>query len=498
MQIREIYIKNFGKFHKKEISFLPGINLIYGGNESGKSTLHEFLRGMFFGLQKFRGRAAKTDSFHLYQPWEDKSTYGGIMRFVCDEKIFCLERDFQTMEVSLSCETDGERLSPEQGDLDFLLGNISKTVFDNTISFSQLKTKTETALIEEIKNYIANFRESNDGELNLTKAIQILLSKKKDLVKEIEKEEEKRLISYREIQGHFSYIEKELDEIETKIQMTYRELEEIKAMDELEEKDFFQKNKIALWMFFLVIVLVNIGFLLDIKFFLLRLGFAGLAAFLGLAEILSLIKVRKKRKSYSLSVSETIERKKWTLLHLQESKKEKEEEYGEVKEAMDFLPPLTEEEKRLYEEKKAIELAIEHIELLSDKIQKGIGKEIENLMSKILKEVTLGKYEHLHLGEDFSFQLENKWQRIPEYFLSVGTLHLVYFTFRMAVSRILCKEEILPLFLDEAFSMYDDERVEMLFRWLSGQKRQVLIFTCQKREEQILLKSGIPFHKITL
>lgn len=47
MQIKEAIIGQFGKLQNRNISFEPGINVIYGENEAGKTTLHDFLLGMF-------------------------------------------------------------------------------------------------------------------------------------------------------------------------------------------------------------------------------------------------------------------------------------------------------------------------------------------------------------------------------------------------------------------------------------------------------------------
>ena len=58
MQIAELVIKNFGKFTEKKINLSDGIQLFYGKNESGKSTIHTFIKGMLFGMERKRGRAS--------------------------------------------------------------------------------------------------------------------------------------------------------------------------------------------------------------------------------------------------------------------------------------------------------------------------------------------------------------------------------------------------------------------------------------------------------
>ena len=63
MKLLETIIKNFGKFSGKSWEFTEGINVIYGENESGKTTLYTFIKSMLFGLERGRGRAILNDEF---------------------------------------------------------------------------------------------------------------------------------------------------------------------------------------------------------------------------------------------------------------------------------------------------------------------------------------------------------------------------------------------------------------------------------------------------
>ena len=81
MVIRRLAIRNFGKIHNTTLELSPGINVLYGENESGKTTLHTFVKCMLYGMHRSRGRAAKTDTYARYEPWENPSDYGGIMWF---------------------------------------------------------------------------------------------------------------------------------------------------------------------------------------------------------------------------------------------------------------------------------------------------------------------------------------------------------------------------------------------------------------------------------
>lgn len=182
MIINELNLKNFGKFQNKKIELKEGINVIYGGNESGKTTIHTFLQSIFFGIKRMRGRASKTDTYTRYSPWENPGWYEGTVIFTCGNKKFRLERNFEkaASETVLFCETDGELLSVTDGDLDMLLGNISESVYRNTISVGQMKSRTEDGLLAELRDYMANFQGFGDLNLNPEKALAILKDKKKD------------------------------------------------------------------------------------------------------------------------------------------------------------------------------------------------------------------------------------------------------------------------------------------------------------------------------
>ena len=94
MQIRELILKNYGKFHNRQIELEDGINLIYGENESGKSTIHTFIKGMLFGMERGRGRAAVNDTYSTYEPWENSNYYAGVLQFSSVGKTFRIERNF--------------------------------------------------------------------------------------------------------------------------------------------------------------------------------------------------------------------------------------------------------------------------------------------------------------------------------------------------------------------------------------------------------------------
>ena len=91
MKITELILKNFGKFTNKQILLSDGINIIYGENESGKTTLHTFLKGMLFGMERKRGRALGESKLLCGNPavylWRSKIPAGAKFRSVCKRRL---------------------------------------------------------------------------------------------------------------------------------------------------------------------------------------------------------------------------------------------------------------------------------------------------------------------------------------------------------------------------------------------------------------------------
>ena len=75
MKINKIKINSYGKLKNKEINLENNINIIYGKNESGKSTLLKFILNIFYGASKNK-KGRDISDFEKYKPW-DAEEYSG-------------------------------------------------------------------------------------------------------------------------------------------------------------------------------------------------------------------------------------------------------------------------------------------------------------------------------------------------------------------------------------------------------------------------------------
>ncbi|MEG0565086.1 MAG: AAA family ATPase [Hungatella sp.] len=219
MKLLELHIDGFGKFHDRTISFSDGLNVVYGKNEAGKSTLHTFIRGMLFGIEKQRGRASKNDLYHKFEPWENSGTYKGSLRVEYRQSIYRIERSFQknNKELTVVNETLGCEVTPTKAFFEELLGGLSETSYNNTISIGQLKSATGGGMVSELKNYIANMNTSGNMALNITKATAFLKSQRKEYEARLVPEAAR---TYTALLGEIKTIEKEIAAPEYENQMS--------------------------------------------------------------------------------------------------------------------------------------------------------------------------------------------------------------------------------------------------------------------------------------
>ena len=185
MLLTRLKLDYFGKFTNKELELKPGINLIYGENEAGKSTLHAFIKGILFGIERLRGRGArsKEDTYTRYLPWEYPGAYGGQMDIEINNKKYRLQRSFHANDKSfiiLELET-GRELKLKDDHISELIPGFTEDTFRNTISIEQLRAATDGELSSHVRNYITNLSIAKSKEVDVEKAIRSLKDQKKVL-----------------------------------------------------------------------------------------------------------------------------------------------------------------------------------------------------------------------------------------------------------------------------------------------------------------------------
>lgn len=222
MKIKEIGIDGFGKFHDYHTKLSEGIQVIYGNNETGKTTLRQFMFHMLFGLEKSRGTAARKDDYTRYMPVEG-GRYGGYLLVEKEGQRYRIQRTFETgnRQFRLFLEDTMEEIPLPKQSLQGVLFENSAESFQNTASLTQADIRTGKEMQKILQNSMANLRNSQDARLDIRKAVNILKGKRRNARKNPAFYRSEQL---RQRLGEASFQENELKKYETQEEELYRQL----------------------------------------------------------------------------------------------------------------------------------------------------------------------------------------------------------------------------------------------------------------------------------
>ena len=281
MRLIDLHIEGFGKFHDLDLRFAEGMNILYGHNEAGKSTLHAFLQAMLYGLERRPGVGSAAKLHKKYRPWDAPERFGGTLRLAHEGQVYRIVRDFNADDLSAdgaatttaggaglpggagagatgtgtagngatamagtgatplasggrtsgaaapaagadACpleiwnETTGVRVTDSRGFLQVMLGGISETAFENTVSIGQLRSATSRSMVHELKSYITNLSTTGDMSLDSAGALKLLRQQRSALETKRVPEAAK---SYAQLIGEIRNIEREIAQPEYENQL---------------------------------------------------------------------------------------------------------------------------------------------------------------------------------------------------------------------------------------------------------------------------------------
>ncbi|MCD8023030.1 MAG: AAA family ATPase [Lachnospiraceae bacterium] len=560
MEIRELDMKSYGKFSDHHMTFRSGINIIYGGNETGKTTIHSFIKAMLFGMSRARGRAAKMDEYQVRQPWDAPGAFLGSMRFAQGDEVYRIDRCFDrsAKPLGLVCETKNLESAHPQEDLDALLGGISETAFINSVFIGQAQCETDEGLSRELRRYMINSESSMDSEIDVTGVLQQLRRKKKQMEQQQKKEEEEleaRIAGKQEradqIRGELEFLRRQMEAPSQGYDQSRIEAENsmeapphfVRRQDapsiernalHLDDVDDVRKNQAPSWMHILLcVMLVVAGTLTLAGIFLtgettLRI-FLGVFTFLfwGMALGVHFLFHTPASKNNLENAMDAQNEAPAASERLMQELRERENEYEKLQDDLEVLyqqhvridgameapprftrgqdapalgrnashldgameaPPHTNDLSVTNTETEiaALTMAIDRICEISDRIYRENGGRLNEIASEILEEITEGRYSRIVIDDTAQVRIHTPSRVLGLNQVSGGTMQQIYFALRMAAGELLGEGVSLPIILDETFAMYDDRRLEATLSWLKKSGRQVILFTCQNREREIL------------
>lgn len=264
MKIKNIKINSFGKINNKEYDFSEKINLIYGKNEAGKSTLLKFIQSIFYGTSKNK-KGKNFSDYDLYKPWGD-GDFSGKLKYKLDSgEEFEVYREFGKKNPKIYNE-NLEDIS-KQFNIDKNIGNeffFEQTKVDEFMFLSSVVSMQQgVKLNKQDQNIyiqkIANLAGTGDDNISYKKTIDKLNKKQLDeigtersqgkpinlSIDKINKYENeiKELENFKEKQY---IIENEINKLKIEIEKEKLKEQYLKELKEIKEKEKIENEKLKL------------------------------------------------------------------------------------------------------------------------------------------------------------------------------------------------------------------------------------------------------------
>lgn len=148
---------------------------------------------------------------------------------------------------------------------------------------------------------------------------------------------------------------------------------------------------------------------------------------------------------------------------------------------------------------KAIDIARENLQKSYDEIRSSFGPLLNEAVKKYFTELTKHKYKEVMVSDKYEIKIKGNNNIFSSKVLSNGAKDQLYLALRLAFIKMIFNTKNVSIFLDDAFTQYDDERVGIILSSLYSEGfTQSIIFTCQKREGLILTEKNIDYNYIQL
>ena len=525
MRIKRLVLLDFGKFHQKEVVLSPGLNIVTGANESGKTTLRRFIRSMFYGLERERGIKARKDDYTRYKPWE-YGRYQGILEFEAAGETYRLFRNFLTTEKEVhltNMKTGKEILQP----MEFLQeqGLVSESVYINTFWIGN-NCMTEDSLAGELRDYLANLAYSGGSGLNLQKSLSWLAAERKEVLRRIPEEELEACMEWewkREpLKEQLSRIKNTMEgnlrrqrELEGIIKVKKGMSEEMSAdrrQAELEEKQKYTGEWLLTVFVMVAVLLAGSSFFLPffllkqvvclfgVLFFLLGIG-------IGIPKIKKGTAAQKQKEDFtvqlenmSIQLNEAYQELTQLLPLMEQEKLLQEQLEDQMQHCLtvgERYKELKRKKQELLTEADALLLAANTLTQLSVELYEEFGTRFAIALSEYAKAFTDHSYETLTADEELTLRAITGERNVEISEVSFGTGEQFYLALRFAAADVFDPEKKNPIILDDSFAAFDNQRLESAILALSRCKRQVLLLSSTGREEAAAKRMGITYEAIS-
>lgn len=183
MKIKKIYISAFGGLKDFTLELNDGLNVVYGNNEDGKSTVAAFIKAMFFGTGRSTKNLAESPR-QKYTPWSGDTPAGRIY-FENNNKNYCLEREFKksdsTDRILLTDLDSGKPIEIGESVGKQFFG-VSSAAFERSLFIGNGDFIKDDAAASEINGKLSNIAVTGNEDVSYKKIEKNILSARTKLI----------------------------------------------------------------------------------------------------------------------------------------------------------------------------------------------------------------------------------------------------------------------------------------------------------------------------
>lgn len=624
MKINSLKINGFGKLHNKEIELSDGINIIFGENESGKSSTLKFISSMLYGACKNKNGKEISD-IERFKPWKTEEFSGKIEYTLDNNEKYEVYREFKKRNAIIYNSNKEDiskdfRMDKTKG-IQFFLEQtgIDEDTFYNTAITEQegvkLSRSSQNSIVQKISNLISSgddnisFKKSLDQinkkqneevgtdrtsqrpiniiETRMRKlydqkksleeykeniydtSLQIqqltLEQKDEELKKEFLQEVKIKLDNNRLKSAEINFnknlennYSKKIDELNKKIVTDDAE----KSIEQVHNKNYYVFIIVLLITFLILMVLspykvVNCIILLPIFYILYRINIEKIKLKQKIKnresdkeKIINEIEILKQNQEEQKDLAEEKEQKfsneiekekkiiiekyikfldlgfieenlnksydeilkeidnkeqrintiKFKLHTVENTAKEISDKLEDIAKIEEDIEDAEKEREELLSLNNSYNIAKECLQRAYNKVKENISPRFTQNLCDIISKISNDRYKNVVFSDTDGLTVEiDNGSYVPASRLSVGTVDQMYISLRLSALNEI-SNETLPIILDEAFAYFDNERLENMLKYLdmNFKNNQIIIFTCSKREKEVLDRLDINYKFLSI
>ena len=172
MYFSKLLLKDFGKFHNREINLKPGINVIYGKRNAGKSTVADFEYAMLYGISTHPETDA--DDLGHHKPMDGRG-FSGKAYIQKDGEEYLVERSFRRHNMTtqmLNVKNGREEKLIHKNSLYEKVTDLDQRTYSDALYIRQ-QEKTENQA-EIFNSFVTHLATTGSSNLDKRRALAIL------------------------------------------------------------------------------------------------------------------------------------------------------------------------------------------------------------------------------------------------------------------------------------------------------------------------------------